>query len=316
MRLAGFLIVTFILSSAALLAVPVKAAPSYLNISASWLGTVHSGCDPYYTPSCSFYGGGVNAYKPASNATLVVTVGNPYPGNASTTWFISAVKVFMDWGTNYTSKQATTAAPVTLTTSSTKIFTISFTVPDISAATNVLVHNYQVIIEFISGPNGTPQGASTQSGSGFVVYSQDQVAVWALMSQLGLSGTLGSTIGLCGPVGAGPYGTISQRTFTTPEANSLCLQASREVNVAMASYQVGNFLDAKTHLQNAVAYWNQAIAAESSSPSYANFGSVVMNILVGVGVSLGGVAAIIYSLKRFHGTPVATPKQVPLAPNP
>jgi len=70
----------------------------------------------------------------------------------------------------------------------------------------------------------------------------------------------------------------------------------------MTSYQLGNFADAKGHLQNAVSYWNQAIAADQSSGSSTIIGSVAMNVLVGVGVLLAGVAAAVFSFKQSFGS--------------
>ncbi len=304
MRTLGILLVVMAFLPAILFAGPVRASPNYLNVNTSWLRAVHTGCDPYFNPGCLYYGSNVYAYMSSTNATAVLIVSNPYSSNV-TVWYISAVKILMDWGTNYTSKQASLASPATLTQNNPRAFTISFIVPDPSVASNFLQHSYEIIIEFVSGPNGNSQGAYTQSGTGFVVYSQDQVDVWNLMGQLGLTSATATSSSLCGPVST-PYGTVGQKTFTSPQANSLCLPASREVNIAMTSYQLGNFVDAKGHLQSALQFWNQAVAVDENSGSSASTGVVVMNVLVGLGVALAGIAAAVFSFKRSFGSAAKT----------
>ncbi len=182
-RTLGILLVVAAFLPAILFGGPVRASPTYLNVNSSWLRTVHTGCDPYFNSGCTYYGNNVIAYKSSANATLVLTVSNAYSSNV-TVWYISAVKVSMDWGTNYTANQASIAAPAVLTQNSPRVFTINFIVPDPSVASIFLQHSYEIIIEFVSGPYGYSQGAYKQSGSGFVIYSQDQVDVWNLMGQL------------------------------------------------------------------------------------------------------------------------------------
>ncbi len=280
------------------LALTLVATPAQAQFisSAIWTGTANSGTD-------LFFGTTVSAYRTGTTATLIVTVTN----DGGTAINVTKVTVFMDWGTNYTSTQASTTSPVKIGPTVQRVspsasFIITFPVPDTTTASNLFLHNYSVIVEFtILTPTPTRDFRRMPADS-FAVYSADQADDVALIQKLS---TLSCT-------SSGFFG-IAVNTFKTAEANSLCLQAISEFSQGGGpggAYARGDFTGAKTHLQTASDLWSRALSTESSSGSETTLGGAVWGwgiLLVGIAAIIGTVSGSIYLMRRRGPRTASTP---------
>ncbi len=285
-----------------------------------WTGAAFSGDD-------GFLGSVTAAYRNGSTASLFVVVNNApdtSPNFCSCPLNVSAVKVFMDWGKNYssTSPVPSVSTPVQIMPSQTMGFTITFTVPDITVASNLFVHNYEIIVEQVRSPHfgpppapillcESPFGMTECRFPGFAVLSPDQAAAHDLIKRLDpiLSG--GSSV-----LGA----------FTSPQAKVLAFNLFLNFTRGDDLYKRGDFSGARSALQSASSLLSQAISAESSfetaknqSTSAMNNSTVTVNkstadlnnarmgsenirawgfLLAGLGVVVAGAAGVIYAIKR------------------
>ena len=251
----------------------------------------HNWIEETYTGYDSFLGTSVSAYKSGSNATLFVRVynnfwvGNPYwsyrPVN------VSAVKVLPDWDKNYSSTEVSVDNPIVVEPYQYRIFTITFTVPNTTLASNLVVHNYDIYVEHINGTSGVTEliDTWTESGSNLAIYSADQADCMAIIQK---------------------YAGLSP-TFSYPEAQIYWSKAMLESNSAQTSYASGNFADAKVHYHAMDDFINQAFSTESIKGSNAADSVTIQAnaaqiqsfgfLLLGFGVSLLGGGVIIYGLR-------------------
>ncbi len=285
-----------------LAALASTAHAQFINNPPRWTGTANSGTDLFFNTQ-------VAAYRTGTTATLIVTVTNDGP----TAINVTKVTVFMDWGTNYTSTQASTTNPVTIAprtlgVSPSASFIITFTVPDTTTASNLFVHSYSRIAEFTILTNPTSRDSTRLAATNFAVYSTDMADDVALMQKLPSS--LSST---SSPCASGVVGGVSINTFKTAEANSLCIQAASELTQGNQAYTRGDFAGAKTHLQTANDLWSKALSTEASSGSQTTLGGAVWGwgiLLVGIAAIIGTVSGSIYIMRKRgprSSTVTATP---------
>jgi hypothetical protein len=276
----------FLASMTAMNVVTVNASISNQN----WIGPTYRGSD-------SFLGTSVTAYKTGSTATLVVNVysdyyvGYPYYSDRPVN--ISAVKVCPDWNINYTSTEASLGSPTVIQPNEYRLFTITFTMPDTAIASNLIANNYRIYVEQVNSTTGAKRIVNTwtYSGSELAVYSTEQADSMLIVQK---------------------YSGISTPSFSYPEARVLWTEAQLELSIGAKSYQMGNFTDAKIHYQAMDSLFQQALQTEStkgaaftdSQTYYYNktADAVTMQsygyILMGLGLTLFGVGAIIYGLRR------------------
>lgn len=260
----------------------------------SWRGYVHLGDD-------LFYGRRVVAYTEGSTATLFVSVRNDYrtppPVQVERPINVSAITVGFDWNKNYTSAQASLANPVTLQPDEIRVFTIVFTVPNTTEASNLYLHDYKIYLEHVNSTTGAKSIVGTEvrysytENYYFAVYSDDQADVRATER------------------------VVSKFFQTRPVFNSTPAQvlfdlAQNESNTGDTLYTKGDFAGAKIHYANALSNINQAFAAEKTKGTNletaelqllqaqanalnasANFSNGLSSMLV-----LIGVAAVLFSL--------------------
>jgi len=214
----------------------------------SWRGYVYFDDD-------SFYGKRVVAFKESSTATLFISVRNDYrtppPTQVERQINISAVKVGFDWNINYTSAQVSLANPVTMQPDEVRVFTVVFTVPNATVASNLYLHDYKIFVEHVNSTTGAKKIVETwieysfTENYYFAVYSDDQAEA------------------------RGTERVISKMFQTHPVFNStgakvLWDKAQNESNTAGTLYSGGDFAGAKTHYNNALTYINQAFTAEDA----------------------------------------------------
>jgi hypothetical protein len=205
-----------------------------------WLGPAYNGYD-------SFHQTDVVAYEYNSNATLSVTVYNDY----ATKLNISALKVGMSWGINYTSSMTSLATPYNIPFGESRVIPIDFKVPDQSVVSNQVEYSYTIYLEYVNSTSGPQKivGSDTAfGGNNFVVYSADQVDAQKTAS------IIQSEMAI----------TPAMYKFNSTRGKLLWIQAENESLVANMAYSQRNFADAKSHYQNALNMINQAFTAEQN----------------------------------------------------
>jgi len=283
-------------------------------ISMSTLGSVqasisgHNWIKPTYRGTDNFYGTSVVAYETGSEATLVVSVLNNLGGGALAN--VSAVKVGFDWGINYTSTECSEDSPVQIQNLKSRVFTVTFTVPATTVASNMMTHTYTIYVEHVNSTTG-PKGIvgtwtwTLTSAPWFVVYSANQADAQLLLKEW----------------------TTWNNAYTTPlfglmptEARKLWIQSSAEKSMGDTAYTNGDFTEAKTHYSNALNFTKEALTSEvdksssfedsllsliDSAGSYLSMqgmGFIVIGIGFGIGFLLMGIGVVIY-LVRKSGAP-------------
>lgn len=217
-----------IVAITALALLTVMMIPAFADISnTTWIGYTFSGHDDYY-------GRDVVAYETGTTAVLVVTLTN----NAGPDINISKVWVSFDWGSTYSSAQVSQNKTMILKNGNSYIFTINFTVPSTSVASNLYLHQYVVNATFTGAPAFTPR-----TGNNFAVYSSDQA------DAMNLKRIITS------------YPSLS---FESAQAQILWNEAANETSTGDRYYIAGNFAAAKQSYSNALNDKNQAWAAEQS----------------------------------------------------
>lgn len=296
----GFAVGIFIL----LAALASTAQAQFINTAGpTWTGTASS-----TSTRDMFFNQPVFAYRTGTTATLIVTVTN----DGAFAINVTKVSVFMDWGTNYTSTQASTTSPVTIGPRQMGVnpsasFIITFTVPDTTTASNLFVHSYSFIAEFTVLSAPTSRGSTSLVRRDFAVYSTDMADDVALMQKLP------PPLFTSSPCAFGVVGGVSINTFKTAEANSLCIQAASEVTQGNQAYTRGDFAGAKTHLQTANDLWSKALSTEASSGSATTLGGAVWGwgiLLIGIAAIIGTVSASFYLMRKRGPRPstvTATP---------
>ncbi len=221
------------------LMVPILATVSFADQAHAsitqwrWLEPTFSGMD-------SFYGSPVTAYTEGTIAEVSVLIDRIGAPNI-TQVNVTAVSVVLDWGGIYTlavSPDYVLDASVPQTA-----FTVSFTVPSTTNASNMFLHTFSIYVEYITSSGSGIFPASM--GDSFAIYSTTQADAQALKQ---------TTDGYSLPSGG----------FSSVEAKILWQQAIAEVTKGDTSYMLGNFAGAKTRYQSAINDYAQAYAAETA----------------------------------------------------
>lgn len=212
--------------------------PAHADIeSANWLGSLYTwGTD-------SYYGRSVYGYEQNTTATLLVEVENPLFQQMN----VSAVIVGFDWKANYTASY-TPSTP--LKPGETRFFTLSFTVPLTTTASNLYLHGYTVYVKHVNSTGGLVSTMTRDFTSSalrlFAVYSQDQADARELEKII--SGI-----------------NVPWWGFNSTTANLYWTQADNETDIADTLYRQGDFTGAEMHYGLALNYINQAFGAERTN---------------------------------------------------
>lgn len=231
---------TTIVSLTLLLAAAGNVAQAGIS-SWKWLGYTFNGTDGYHRTT-------VYAYEFNSTAVIDVTVLNNYVSGKPLN--ISALKVGMDWGKNYTSSMTSLATPYVIPWGESRVISISFMVPGPTEVSNKFQYSYAVYLEYVNSTTGPKQIIGSDKlvgGTNFVVYSADQVA--ALKTKQIVDEIFSST---------------SANNFNSTKAKILWVNADNATFVAGLLYGQGDFAGAKTQYGNALSLINQAFAAEQT----------------------------------------------------
>ena len=215
---------------------PIQA---YIN-NYNWLGQRH-----YYDPFWDSYY--LTVFQEGTDATLTVTVYNNYGWANSLN--ISAVKIFMDWNTNYTSTDCSETNPVVMSYGTSRTFFISFEVPSTAVASNLFRHYWTIYVEEVNATSGPTEVTSHDMwyGSGFVVYSTVQKEAMNLYDEIDML-----------------FDYYYYYSFGSVVAQRLWYNGSMHYEMGENSYESGNFDSAKTHYETALNLMNQAIDTETA----------------------------------------------------
>jgi hypothetical protein len=265
------------------------STPTIVHASVSshdWIEETYYGYD-------TFFENVVNAYKTGSEATLLVTVYNNYWIGAPFWDYrsvnVSAVKICPDWNINYTSIEVDESRPMIIEPLQYHTFTITFTIPNTTIASNLKAHNYRIYVEHVNSTTGAKKVVDTW------IYSDSNLASYSATQ------TIAQEI-------AQKYANLPLPTFNYPEAQALWSQSMIEENIAQANYMHGHFVEAEFHYQAMDELALQAFNVESSegakaantltTHANANMMQSYGFIVLGLGVILFGIGMILYGFQR------------------
>jgi hypothetical protein len=299
MRKPIIVIIAFLLVAAVMI-------PTHADITGhTWLGTVNNGSiDPYYDQSTHVY-----AYKEGAPAVVAITVTNNNATSAGKGFNVTSVYVSFDWGTTYTSSQVSTTNPIPLPYGQSRVFFVSFTVPNVTTTvSNQYQHSYTIYATYKWG-NATVTVSGTYMSipyNDFVVYSEDQADAADLVKIID---------------------NFPSLTWQSAKAKILSNMADNETATGDFYYAEGDFANAKRSYSAALGDLNSAMSAEQDYLSiyedlqigefqaeingmnaWASFlnGFSTLWVLIGIGWVLLGIGYIIKWLRtKKPETPAA-----------
>ena len=296
-----------VISALAILALLAAIAPAHAGLvgTPSWLSPLKN------KESDTFYGQDVTGYEALTSATLAVNVLNEYSGNI--TMNVTAVKVWFDWGVNYTSdiNLFNQTNPFVLATGQSNVFTLNFNLPDTTTASNLVLHSYKIYVDEVNATSGNQQVFSTS-------YPLPPPANNKYDSFAVFSATQAQAIGLKRDIGK--Y-TSSSFPFLTTKGRQILQQALFTQTQGDNAYNKGDFTGAVTFYQNATSLYDAAwgnetgktTAFEDAFLNLVNSGQNVLNMmgvgyaLFGIGFLFMGIGVVVY-LVRKSGQPKAQPQ--------
>ncbi len=288
-----------ILSTLALmLVIAFIRPPAYASInSVHWIAPLVDDFD-------SYYGTNIIGYQAGTIAQFAISINDNYASNMN----ISAIKIWFDWGVNYTDNNPTfnSTSPAVIGPGLLRVFTVSFTLPDNSVASNLVTHDYTIYVEDVNTTGGViPHFAFegfTRSGSDFAVLSSAQADAWNMLKQID------------------QYMNYLP-TFMTSQAKQQLLQARIAENLGNTAYDSGDFSGAASYYANASTYiqnaysdeYDKTLQFENAFLGVAN-GAVNMLNMMGIGYTLFGIGfffmgiGVLVYLVRKSGQKQAPPQ--------
>lgn len=239
----------------------------------------------------SFLGYVSAGYQVGSSARLVVNVYN----HLSKQMNISTVKVWFDWGINYTSTEANITNVYAMPTGTSHLFTVTFTVPDTTIASNLVKHSYKIYVEDVNATSGSKKQLNSNSpltGSDFAVLSSAQATAIETNREIDKY--------------SGYY------LFMTAKARELALMASGARTLGGNAYQRGDFTSAAANYQEALTLYQDAWSNETES--ILGFEQALKDLMIsgqselnmvgwgyitfGIGWVFIGIGIIIYAVRK------------------
>jgi len=246
-----------------------------------------------------FYGNYVTGYQTGSVATFVVNVRNHLSKNMN----VSAVIVSFDWRVNYTSTEVNLTSVFAIKPGEAHMFTVSFTVPSTTVASNLVTHKYKIYVDDVNATTGAKKLLYNNwplDLSNFVVFSSTQADAKETERELDKY-DWGYTI---------PY------YFYSGEARELYILAKGAKTQGYNAYVKGDFATAASRYHEAldkieIAWANETTmysGFEKSLKALVDNGQGVLNMvgygytLFGIGFIFMGIGVLVY-LVRKSGTP-------------
>jgi len=210
------------------------------SFTATWAGYTFRGTDFFYKET-------VVAYESESTAVLYVSVTHDYPAHSGKQINVSTVGISLNWGDTFNSTQANQTNPVSLKEGESRIFTITFVVPDTANMSNLFRWDYEIHVEHVDATGDVVDiDIETRENLGlpyFVVYSAEQAR----------SKQISETID-----------GITPLEWNSSKAEILWRKAMNETSVAEYFYELGDFSNAATHYENALSLIDGAFTAEET----------------------------------------------------
>jgi len=252
-----------------------------------------------------FYGATITGYEALTTATLIVNI-NDHLGSDMN---ISAIKVWFDWGVNYTDSSLVSmfneSNPFVIKSGEAHVFTVNFDLPDTTVASNLVTHSFRIYVEDVNATSGSVRQLNSNpsvGGSGFAVFSDTQVQAITLERDISIY-------------------TAGMTTFMTSKGRQLYQQAQFMKGQGDNAYTKGDFSGAVTYYENATSLFEAAWGNETGKISafedaflnMINAGQNVLNMmgvgyaLFGVGFLFMGIGVLVY-LVRKSGQPKAPPQ--------
>jgi hypothetical protein len=233
------------------------------------------------------------AYLTGTTAKLSVPVENDYNENIN----VTAVQASLDWGKTYNSTECSESNPLEIEEDDIHTFTITFTVPTTTIASNLAVHDWEVIVNYEKGGEPHTDLWRNEWAPGhtyyFAVFSSDQAEAFQLYNEMDAA------------FGYNPY-------FSTAKAEALWGEAEMQNSIGQSYYRSGKFAEANTTLHIARDLVDQAFEAEDERGSkledaQMNYHNAAMTqaytgLLLGLGIVFIGIGAIIYAIKKPRAT--------------
>jgi hypothetical protein len=248
-----------------------------------------------------FYGSLVTAYKENTSASMVVSVSNDERHGQLN---VSAVKVGFDWGTNYSSSQCSIDNPFAIASTQSHVFTITFTVPSVLFASNLVTHSFTIYVESVNSTTGPKRVVTswTMEGDSFAVFSTDQAAAYKYEQEVNAYPTTSNGI-----------------PFLTANARQLLIKSNVARTLASASYGRGDFSAAAAYYNSSLDYMQQAWSNETAK--WSTFEDAVTSILQGGSnlLTMQGYALLIFAvgfLIMSFGVLIYLSRRRPLPPQP
>lgn len=231
----------------------------------SWLNTDYMGYD-------AFHGQDVIAYKAESSAPLVVSVTAPTHYNDGIERI--DVELELSWET----QKRLLSGPRTLAAGETAIYRLdNLTIPSITTASNFILHRFWITMKYDvkDGPAGqqaTPKGATK-----LAVYTEEQAAYQDLRIR---------------------WNAMSNYYFWGFEGRKAQGEATYEHNVAVNAYQRGDFSEAATHMDSAVAKLQDAIEKDAKAGITMEEALTLEGTggIKGLGFLIGGIGILFFGL--------------------
>ena len=295
--MACFLILPLILAFAPAVKAPNGHPPF------GWVEPDYAGLDYYYNPP---YGEYIVGYLEETYWNLSMSWTN-YGANPIN---ISAIRIYFDWGKNYTHSFDT---PIQVMPDETRVFTVYNMTPPVEEAPESWLHYYVIYIDHVNSTTPPYEELSPiwfWSDGDFAVLSQDHLdclIYWSKYMMFFEEGPM-------------PFYT------NISKVQVLLMQAMFELSQGIQIYTTGIFGTAKEHLANADSLFDEALtvwdergtAMEDSNRNYqdaqasyynaqANYYNVLGDaartnaygwLLFGLGWVFIGIGLIVYAIKK------------------
>lgn len=299
-------IVCFLMLSLILMALTTSVkAPNGSHF--RWVNPAYMGPDMFYDTSYPY--NTIVGYLEKTNWTFTAS----WTNFDSDPLNVSAIRIYFDWGKNYTHSFST---PLQIMPGNTKIFQISNMTPSTEEAPELWTHEYIVYIDSVNSTSPPYENLSPigiYGDNDFAVLSADHLECLKIFTKFGM---FASSMG-------GGWPPVMTEMPNITETQVLFTKLYMKLMQGMQYYQMGLFGTAKSHLQDADAFMAEALTAwnttgtaiedadmgrKNAEANYYNglANSTLVNaygwLLFGLGWVFIGIGIIIYGARKPKAT--------------
>ena len=270
----------------------------------SWVDPAYMGPDMFYDPSHPY--DTIVGYLQETDWTFTMSWMNPYYSDPLN---VSAVRIYFDWGKNYTHSFST---PLQIMPGDTEIFQISNMTPSTEEAPELWTHHYTVYIDRVNSTSPPYKNLSpigVYGNDDFAVLSADHIECLRIFTKFGI---------FASPMSGG-WPPIMTEMPNITETQVLFTKVFMKLMQGMQYYQMGLFDSAKSYIQDADAFLTEALTAWNTTGTAmedasierknaeANYYNALANsslvnaygwLLFGLGWVFIGIGIIIYGARK------------------